>query len=83
MCPEKENSASIPACCNCQLAEGEKSHPDNYRGCRHARKELQRRKAQRAPKTATGRVSLSRLRSEAVQHSSNSNLLPWQTLPQE
>jgi hypothetical protein len=55
-CPEKDNAASTPACCNCQLAEGEKPHPANYRGCRHAREELQRRKAQRAPKTATGRV---------------------------
>jgi hypothetical protein len=31
-CPEKENAASIPACCNCRLAEGEKLHPANYRG---------------------------------------------------
>jgi hypothetical protein len=39
-CPEKENAASTPACCNCQLAEGEKPHPANYRGCMHAREEL-------------------------------------------
>jgi hypothetical protein len=26
-CPEKENAASTPTCCNCQLAEGEKAHP--------------------------------------------------------
>jgi hypothetical protein len=55
-CPQKGNAASTPACCNCQLAEGEKPHPANYRGCKHAREELQRRKAQRAPKTTTGRV---------------------------
>jgi hypothetical protein len=36
------------------LAEGEKAHPANYRGCSHA-EELQK-KLQRTPKTATGRV---------------------------
>jgi hypothetical protein len=38
------------------LAEGEKAHPANYRGCRHAKEELQKRKSQRTPKTTTGRV---------------------------
>jgi hypothetical protein len=33
-CPEKENASSTPACCNCQLADGEKAHPANYRGCK-------------------------------------------------
>jgi hypothetical protein len=33
-CPERDIAASTPACCNCQLAEGEKPHPANYRGCR-------------------------------------------------
>jgi hypothetical protein len=42
-CPEKENASSTPACCNCQLA-GEKAHPANYCGCRHAREELQKKK---------------------------------------
>jgi hypothetical protein len=60
-CPEKENAASTPACCKCQLVEGEKPHPANYRGCKHAREELQRRKAQKASKTATGRVFSSNL----------------------
>jgi hypothetical protein len=64
--PEKDNAASTPASCNCQLAEGEKPHPANYRGCRHAREELQRRKAQRAPKTATGRVFCSNLTTPGV-----------------
>jgi hypothetical protein len=36
-CQEKENAASTPACCNCQLAEGGKPHPPNYRSCRHAK----------------------------------------------
>jgi hypothetical protein len=38
------------------LAEGEKAHPANYRGCKHVREELQKRKAQKTPKTTTGRV---------------------------
>jgi hypothetical protein len=31
-CPEKGNVASTSACCKCQLAEGEKANPTNYRG---------------------------------------------------
>jgi hypothetical protein len=31
-CPEKENAASTPACCNCKLLEGEKPHHANYQG---------------------------------------------------
>jgi hypothetical protein len=54
-CPEKGNSSSTPACCNCRLAEGEKPHPANYGGCRHAKEELQK-KSQRPPKTTMGRV---------------------------
>jgi hypothetical protein len=53
-CPEKGNTSSAPACCNCRLAKGEKPHPANYRGCRHAKEELQKKKSQRAPKTTTG-----------------------------
>jgi hypothetical protein len=45
-CPEKEKATSTPVCCNCQLAEGEKAHPANYRGCRHAKEELQKKKPQ-------------------------------------
>jgi hypothetical protein len=40
-CPQKGNPDLTPACCNCRLAEGGKAHPANYRGCKHARKELQ------------------------------------------
>jgi hypothetical protein len=54
-CPEKENAASTPACCNCHLAEGEKPYPANYRGCRHSKEELQK-KSQRTSKTTTGSV---------------------------
>jgi hypothetical protein len=38
------------------LADGENPHPANYRGCSHAKEELQKKKLQRAPKTTTGRV---------------------------
>jgi hypothetical protein len=61
-CPEKENAA----CCNCQLVEREKLHPANYRGCRHVREELQRRKLQRTPKTTSGRVFSSNLTTPCV-----------------
>jgi hypothetical protein len=65
-CPEQGNAASTPACCNCQLAEGEKAHPANYRGCRHAKEELQKRKTQRTPKTTTGRVFSSKVTTPGV-----------------
>jgi hypothetical protein len=50
-CPEKENASSTPACCNCQLAGGEKAHPANYRGCRHAKEELQKKKPGKSKNT--------------------------------
>jgi hypothetical protein len=55
-CPKKGNASSTPACCNCRFADGEKPHPANYRGCSHAKEELQKKKLQKAPKPATGRV---------------------------
>jgi hypothetical protein len=45
----KANPSSTPTCCNCQLAEGEKAHPSNYQGCRHAKEEMRKRKSQRTP----------------------------------
>jgi hypothetical protein len=65
-CPEKGNAASTPTCCNCKLAEGEKAHPANYQGCSHAKEEIQKRKVQRAPKLATGRVFSSTLTTPGV-----------------
>jgi hypothetical protein len=59
--PEKENTSSTPTCCKCRLAEGEKPHPANYRGYRHAKKEMQKKKSQRTPRTTTGRVFPSNL----------------------
>jgi hypothetical protein len=59
-CPEKNNAASTPACCYCQLAEGDKQHPANYRGCRLAKEELQKKKSQSKPKATTGRAFSSR-----------------------
>ncbi|XP_033611609.1 uncharacterized protein LOC117283140 [Cryptotermes secundus] len=50
---DRQTWTYTPTCCNCQLAEGDKPHPANYWGCRHAREELQKRKAKRTPKTAT------------------------------
>jgi hypothetical protein len=55
-CPQKENTSSTPVCCNCQLAEGEKPHQANYRGCRNAEEELQKKKLQRTPNPTPGRV---------------------------
>jgi hypothetical protein len=50
-----------PKCCNCQLAEGENPHPANYRGCRYTKKEMQKKKSQRTPRTTKGRVFSSNL----------------------
>jgi hypothetical protein len=56
-CPEKGNPTSTPACCNCQLAEGETEHPANYRRCRHAKEEMRKKKKpQGTLKNTTGRV---------------------------
>jgi hypothetical protein len=57
------NTESTPRCCNCALTEGDKSHPASYRGCSHAKGELQRRRAQRAPKGPTGRTFFSKFTS--------------------
>jgi hypothetical protein len=55
-CPEKRNAESTPRYCKCTLVEGEKPHPASYRGCSHAKGELQWRRAQRAPKGPSGRT---------------------------
>jgi hypothetical protein len=55
-CPEKGNASSTLACCNCQLADGEKAHPAIYRGCKHAKEEMRKKKPQGTPKTTSGRV---------------------------
>jgi hypothetical protein len=55
-CLEKRNAFSTPVCCNCQLAEGEKAHPANYRGCKQAKEEMRKRKPQTTPKPTAGRV---------------------------
>jgi hypothetical protein len=39
--------------------EGEKPHPANYRGCRHAKEEMQKKKSQRTSRTTTGKVFFS------------------------
>jgi hypothetical protein len=64
-CPEKENRESTPAY-NCKLAE-ERPHPSNYRGCKLAREELQKRKIQKSQtKELAGRVFSSRLATPTV-----------------
>jgi hypothetical protein len=45
-CPEKENTHSIPSCCNCKLKDGESPQPTNYRSCSYAKEELKSRKNQ-------------------------------------
>jgi hypothetical protein len=62
-CPEKTNTESTPRCCNCTLLERENPHPASYRGCSHEKGELQRRRAQRAPKGPSGRTFVSKFTS--------------------
>jgi hypothetical protein len=49
------STESTPSCCNSTLIEGEKPHA-SYRGCSYTKEELQRRRAQRAPKDSSGRM---------------------------
>jgi hypothetical protein len=55
-CPEMDNMTSILTCCNCKLVDGEEPHPSNYRGCRHDKEEIGKRKSQTAPEKTTGRL---------------------------
>jgi hypothetical protein len=59
-CPEKEKPSSTLTCRKCQVTEGEKAHPSNYRGCRHAKEEMRKRKSQKTSNTMTGRMFSSR-----------------------
>jgi hypothetical protein len=48
-CPETNNREnSIPQCCSCKLKDGERPHSSNYRGCSHAKHELESRRVQRS-----------------------------------
>jgi hypothetical protein len=59
-CPEKTNTESTLRCCNCTLIERENPHTASYRGCSHAKGELQRRRANELPRDPLGaRTSLS------------------------
>jgi hypothetical protein len=40
--PEKRNSKSVPTCCICYLQDGESLQSSSYRGCSHAKQELER-----------------------------------------
>jgi hypothetical protein len=59
-CPEKDNKQSKPACCNCKLTDGEKPHPSNYRGCKLAKEEMQKRTQKPQAKEQTGMVFTTR-----------------------
>jgi hypothetical protein len=87
--PEKVNTSSTPTCCNCRLAKGENTHPVNYRGCRQAKDEMQK-KSQRTPRTKTGRLSPQELTTPGMsfsaplrsQRNSNSHRhIRWQVPP--
>jgi hypothetical protein len=66
-CLEKENDNSKPTCCNCRLEDGEEPHPSNYRGCKMAKEELQKKKAQKPQvKETMGRAITTRLVSSSV-----------------
>jgi hypothetical protein len=68
-CREKENVDSKPTCCNCKLEDGEKPHCSNYGGCKTAKEELQKKKAQKPQaKETTGRVFTTRLVSSTVSY---------------
>jgi hypothetical protein len=64
--PREGKRCFQPTCCNFQLVEGEKAHPDYYRGCRHSNEQLQKRKSQRTPRTIAGRVFSSNLTTPGV-----------------
>jgi hypothetical protein len=92
-CPEKENTSSTPSCCNCKLADGEKPHPSNIRGCSIAKEGVRRTKSQGEQTNTTGRVSLQSVlprfcpsRQRYAQTRSNSSLssarLQYQVRPQ-
>jgi hypothetical protein len=53
------------------LAEEEAAHPANYRGCRHARKEMQKRKAQETPKNNGKDVLIQISKNKLVLHNSS------------
>jgi hypothetical protein len=67
-CPEKTNTESKPSYCNCTIVEGDTPHPPSDRGCSHAKGELQKRRAQRAPNGSSGRMFLSKFTSPEKTH---------------
>jgi hypothetical protein len=62
-CPEKTNTESAQSCCNSPFGEREKLHAASYRGCSHVKEELQKRRAQRAPKEFCWRMFFSKFTS--------------------
>jgi hypothetical protein len=39
MSAQRNRTQSVPACCNCNLQDGESVHPASYRGCNHAKQQ--------------------------------------------
>jgi hypothetical protein len=50
-CPQKRNISSTPSSNMPQLSVGgrRRPHPANYRSCRHAKEDMQKKKSQRTP----------------------------------
>jgi hypothetical protein len=57
------NTESMLSCCICTIVEGEKHYQASYRGCRHVKEELLRRRAQKVPKGSSERTFFSRFTS--------------------
>jgi hypothetical protein len=64
-CPKKENPSSTSIFCKCRLIEGETAHPSDYRVCRDAKEEMQKKKTE-TPKTTNGRAFSSNFTSLAL-----------------
>jgi hypothetical protein len=85
-CPEKENPESTPNCCNCKLKEGEAHHPTSYRGCSHAKEEMEHRKNQRETNQGTaGRTFVSKYTTPDRSFASalHSSMQPQEQRPQQ
>jgi hypothetical protein len=61
-----DSTSSTSASRTCQLAEENIPHTSNYRGCRHAKEELRKRKLQRVSKTITGKMFSSDITTSGV-----------------
>jgi hypothetical protein len=58
-------------CCNCELKERERSRPANYRGCRLAKAELQRKRNLKIEKALLSYIRSSAARRQATAGTTN------------